>query len=50
MCWKCQELDAVIGHYRELSARTGDQLSRKCIRVLIEKLEDNKKAIDHGEE
>ena len=33
----------MIAHYRELSARAGDQLSRKGIDLLIEKLESNKK-------
>lgn len=49
MCWKCQELDAVIGHYRELGARASDRLSRRGIDVLIEKLEADKKAL-HREE
>jgi hypothetical protein len=44
MCWRCQEFDAVIAHYRELSARAGEQLSRKGIDLLIAKLETNKKA------
>ena len=49
MCWKCQELDTVIGHYRDMSARTSDQLSRKCLHVLIEKLEGNKKGLHRDE-
>ena len=44
MCWRCQEFDAVIAHYRELSGRAAEQLSRKGIDLLIEKLESNKKA------
>lgn len=43
MCWKCQELDTVIGHYRDLSARASDRLSQKCLHLLIEKLEGNRK-------
>jgi hypothetical protein len=49
MCWKCQELDTVIGHYRDMSARTSDRLSQKCLLVLIERLEGNKKGL-HQEE
>ena len=45
MCWKCQELDTVIEHYRGLCVRTADRLSRKGIHLLIEKLEVNKKAL-----
>ena len=45
MCWKCQELDAVIEHYRGLSARTADRLSQKGIHLLIEKFEVDKKAL-----
>lgn len=50
MCWKCQELDTVIGHYRELSARTADKLSLKAIQVLIERLEGNKKVLHRDEQ
>ena len=45
MCWKCRELDAVIEHYRGLSARTADGLSLKGIYLLIEKFEVDKKAL-----
>jgi hypothetical protein len=45
MCWKCQELDVVIEHYRELSARTADSGSLKGIHVLIERLEGSKKTL-----
>jgi hypothetical protein len=49
MCWKCQELDTVIGHYRDMSTRASDLLSRKCLLVLIEKLEGSKKVIHQDE-
>jgi len=49
MCWKCQELDAVIEHYRGLCGRTADRLSLKGIHLLIEKFEVDKKAL-HQEE
>ncbi len=45
MCWKCQELDSVIGHYRDLSTRASDRLSQKCLYLLIEKLEGNRKCL-----
>ena len=45
MCWKCHELDRVIDHYRELSARASENLSRKGIDMLIEKLQTKKKAL-----
>ena len=45
MCWKCQELDAVIEHYRGLCAQTADKGSLKGIQVLIEKFEVDKKAL-----
>lgn len=49
MCWKCQELDTVIEHYRRLCMRTADRLSQKGIHLLIEKLEVDKKALHQGE-
>ena len=45
MCWKCQELDSVIGHYRDLSTRASDRLSQECLHLLIEKLENNRKCL-----
>lgn len=45
MCWKCKELDAVIGHYRDMSARTSDRVSQKCLHLLIEKLEGNRECL-----
>jgi hypothetical protein len=45
MCWKCQELDAVIEHYRPVSARTADRVSLKGIELLIEKFEGDKRAL-----
>jgi hypothetical protein len=45
MCWKCQELDAVIEHYRGLCTRRCDRVTLKGIHLLIEKLENDKKAL-----
>lgn len=45
MCWKCQELDVVIEHYRKLGAQTANGGSQKGILVLIERLEGNKKTL-----
>lgn len=49
MCWKCQELDTVIGHYRDMRARASDPHSRRCLLVLIEKLESNRKVLHQDE-
>ena len=43
MCWKCQEIDKEIEHYRGLSARVSDERSAKSLDILIAKLEDEKK-------
>ena len=43
MCWKCQEIDKEIGHYRGLSARTQDEGSVKSLDILIARLEAEKK-------
>jgi hypothetical protein len=45
MCWKCEEIDKVILHYRTLSARVSDRLTLEGLQQLIDKLEDEKKAL-----
>jgi hypothetical protein len=45
MCWKCEEIDKVILHYQTLSARVTDRLTVQGLQQLIEKLEDEKKAL-----
>jgi hypothetical protein len=49
MCWKCNELDAVIAHYRGLRTRLADQGSLKALGVLIERFEGDKKALHQPE-
>jgi hypothetical protein len=49
MCWKCQEIDKEIGHYRGLSARTTDEGSVKSLNILIAKLEGEKKELHIAE-
>jgi hypothetical protein len=45
MCWKCQEIDKEIEHYRGLSARVSDERSVKSLDILIAKLEGAKKVV-----
>jgi hypothetical protein len=45
MCWKCEEIDKVILHYRTLGARVTDRLTLEGLHQLIEKLEAEKKAL-----
>jgi hypothetical protein len=45
MCWKCEEIEKVILHYRILSARVTDRLTLEGLQQLIEKLEAEKKAL-----
>ena len=49
MCRKCQEIDRVIAHYRELGSRTTDQATVEGIAMLIEKMEAEKRAL-HSDE
>jgi hypothetical protein len=49
MCWKCDELDRVIEHYRGLATRITDQGTLTGIATLIEKMEAQKLAL-HCEE
>jgi hypothetical protein len=50
MCWKCQEIDLVILHYRTLGARVTDQLTLDGLQHLIDKLEAEKSALHPEEE
>ena len=43
MCWKCEEIDKVMLHYRTLSARVTDRLTFEGLQQLIDKLEAEKK-------
>jgi hypothetical protein len=45
MCWKCEQIDKQIDHYRSLSARTSDERSVKSLEILIATLEDEKQAL-----
>jgi hypothetical protein len=45
MCWKCDEIDKVILHYRTLSARVTDTSTLEGLQKLIDKLEAEKKAL-----
>jgi hypothetical protein len=45
MCWKCEEIDKVILHYRTLAARVTDRLTLDGLQELIEKLEAEKKTL-----
>lgn len=45
MCWKCDEIDKVILHYRTLSARVTDTLTLEGLQQLIDKLEAEKIAL-----
>jgi hypothetical protein len=48
MCWKCDEIDKVMLHYRTLTARVTDTLTLKGLQQLIDNLETEKKAL-HAE-
>ncbi len=43
MCWRCDEIDKKIAHYRELAGRITDEQSLRGIDLLIAKLEATKK-------
>jgi hypothetical protein len=45
MCWKCEQIDRHIEHYRGLFARTTDEQSGKSLEILIARLEENKRAV-----
>jgi hypothetical protein len=45
MCWKCDEIDKKIAHYRTLSSRVTDTLTLEGLQQLVDKLEVEKKAL-----
>jgi hypothetical protein len=45
MCEKCVELDGKIEHYRRMSSRITDQLTRDGIQKLIEQMQARKAAL-----
>ena len=45
MCWKCDEIDKVILHYRTLAARVTDAQTLEGLQQLIDKLEDEKRTL-----
>ena len=49
MCWKCEQIDKEVGHYRSLSARVTDERSVKSLDILITKLEAEKKVVHISE-
>jgi hypothetical protein len=49
MCWKCEQIDKEIGHYRSLSARVTDERSVKSLDILIAKLEAEKNEVHIAE-
>ena len=50
MCWKCEEIDKVILHYRTLGTRVTDRLTLDGLQQLIETLEAEKKALHPGQQ
>jgi len=45
MCWKCQEIDKRILHYRALGVRMTDEGLLNGLQQLIDKLEAEKRAL-----
>jgi hypothetical protein len=45
MCWKCEEIDKVILHYRTLGSRVSNRQTLEGLQQLIDKLDDKKKAL-----
>jgi hypothetical protein len=45
MCWKCEEINKVILHYRTLGTRVTDRLTLDGLQQLIKTLEAEKKAL-----
>ncbi|MGA7072347.1 hypothetical protein [Bradyrhizobium sp.] len=45
MCWKCDQIDKEIEHYRGLSVRVTDEGSVKSLDILIAQLEAEKEAL-----
>jgi hypothetical protein len=50
MCWKCEEIDKVIAHYRHLRSRVTDQATLEGIGMLIQKMEAEKRALHPAED
>ena len=49
MCWRCDEINKKIEHYRSLISRMTDERTLKGIELLIAKLEETKKEL-HSDE
>jgi hypothetical protein len=49
MCWKCEQIDKEVRHYRGLSAQVTDERSVKSLDILIAKLEAEKKEVHIAE-
>ena len=45
MCWKCEEIDKVILHYRTLGTRVTDRQTLEGLQQLIDTLEAEKQAL-----
>ena len=45
MCWKCDQIDKEIEHYRGLSVRVTDEGSVKSLDILIAQLEAEKESL-----
>jgi len=45
MCWKCEEIDKVILHYRTLGTRVTDRQTLEGPQQLIDALEVEKQAL-----
>ena len=49
MCWKCEEINKVILHYRTLGTRVTDRQTLEGLQQLIDALEAEKQAL-HAEQ
>jgi hypothetical protein len=49
MCWKCEQIDKHIEHYRGLLARIADERSAESLNILIAQLEARKTALHMAE-
>jgi hypothetical protein len=45
MCWRCDEIDEKIEHYRNLATRITDERSLKGIDLLIARLNEAKEGL-----
>jgi len=45
MCWKCEEIDKRVPHYRAIGARLTDKQTLEGIQQLIAALEAEKKTL-----